>query len=101
MRARRSRTEWAELIAAFEQSGQNANAFAAQHDLNINTLKWWRSRLRNSLTLVPLTVERLKEPEPLALVLELAGEVIVRVPASTATPNVGRFLGVFAKELCS
>lgn len=33
-------------MVRFEASGQSASAFAARHDLNANTLKWWRSQLK-------------------------------------------------------
>ena len=47
MAPRRSRSEWAELVAEFEAGGAALGTFAAARGLNRNTLAWWRSRLRN------------------------------------------------------
>lgn len=43
---RRSRGEWAELVAEFEASDETLGAFASLRGLNRNTLAWWRSRIR-------------------------------------------------------
>lgn len=44
---RRTRRQWAELVAEFRRSGQGPATFAARRGLNVNTLNWWRSRLRD------------------------------------------------------
>lgn len=36
---------WSALIDRHERSGQTLRAFAADNDINPNTLAWWRSRL--------------------------------------------------------
>lgn len=95
MRARRSRSEWAALVAEFEGSGESLEQFAIRRDLNANTLKWWRSRLRNQLTLVAVPLD---EPDDPMLVVEVSEEITVQVPASAATRRLGRFVGAVAKE---
>ena len=46
--ARRCRAEWKRLVAAFEAGGSSVEAFAGENDVGVETLKWWRSRLRHS-----------------------------------------------------
>lgn len=41
---------WAELVSALEQSNLTAKAFAVEHNVNVSTLSWWRSRLRGAST---------------------------------------------------
>lgn len=41
---------WADLVSALEQSNLTAKAFAVQHNVNVSTLSWWRSRLRVAST---------------------------------------------------
>ena len=43
----RSRAEWARLCAAWERSGLRQAEFCCQLGLNVETLRWWRSRLRH------------------------------------------------------
>ncbi len=42
---RRSRAQWAELVKAWEKSGETAAAFAAALGLKPQTLSWWKWRL--------------------------------------------------------
>ena len=44
-RKRRSRGEWAELVAEQEALGMSAPAFAASRGLSVSTLRWWRWKL--------------------------------------------------------
>jgi hypothetical protein len=62
---RRSATEWAKLVAEWEQSGLDRNAFAASRRVNARQLSWWRWRLRGAvrsravdIRLVKVDVER-------------------------------------------
>lgn len=56
---RRSATEAAALVAKFESSGQTRSAFCRAHGLALNTLDYWRRRLRSKNAghaVVPVTV---------------------------------------------
>lgn len=59
---------WRPIVAELEASGLTAKAFAAERDLNYNTLAWWRSRIRRSTRVIKtqsfLQVE-LDDPRPL------------------------------------
>mgnify|MGYP000539261404 CR=1 FL=1 len=61
---------WQPIVAELEASGLTARAFAAERDLNYNTLAWWRSRIRRttrvSKTQTFVQVE-LHEPKPLVV----------------------------------
>lgn len=37
---------WADLVERLEHSNLTAAQFAAQHRLNLGTLRWWRSQLK-------------------------------------------------------
>jgi len=45
-RVRRSKDEWREVFACFEQSGQTIEQFCAQQGLALSTFNRWRQRLR-------------------------------------------------------
>ena len=45
---RRSREEWAGIVAAFEQSRVSLAEFAARRRLRLSSLKWWCWRLRGT-----------------------------------------------------
>src|SRR4051794_32813059 len=47
---RRSAREWAELVAEWERSGQDAVAFAAARGIKPRTFTWWRWRLRRGVS---------------------------------------------------
>lgn len=79
---RRSRDEWAELVAEFEAGSVTLDAFAAMHGLNRNTLAWWRSRLRTDLApttgdFVPVVVDGVA-PCRLSVDAELPNGVVLR-----------------------
>lgn len=75
MAKRRSRTsdEWRSLVELFDSSDAKAVDFAAAHDVDVKTLRWWRSRLRGET----------KAPK--------------FVPVDIAGPTVGRFGRVEAR----
>lgn len=41
-----SETRWSRLVQDLEASGRRLREFAAEHDVNPNTLAWWRSHFR-------------------------------------------------------
>jgi hypothetical protein len=63
---RRSRAEWAALVAEFRRSGESVAKFAAKRGLQVSSLKWWCWRLgeakrsqaeeREAVRLVPIDV---------------------------------------------
>ena len=48
-RAKRSPTEWLELVKQWRSSGQRADEYAHAHDLHPGTLAMWASRLRHEV----------------------------------------------------
>jgi hypothetical protein len=107
-RSRRSRGEWARLIAVWRSSGQTAESFARAHRLNSRTFAWWRSRLGqvpaassesavrppDSLTFVRVGSASPAEAVGPLEVLEvvLSGELSVRVPASMGAARVAELV---------
>ena len=47
MKTRRSAAQWAELVAAWDSSGQSAEAFASARGLVEGTLRWWKAELES------------------------------------------------------
>jgi len=47
-RIRRSKDQWREVFARFEQSGQTIEQFCAQQGLALSTFSRWRQRLRSN-----------------------------------------------------
>jgi len=45
---RRTREQWAALVAAFEQTNQQASRFCANRGIRAKTFAWWRWRLRDT-----------------------------------------------------
>jgi hypothetical protein len=42
---RMSAARWAELVSAWEASGQSSRAFADKHGVSEGSLRWWKSEL--------------------------------------------------------
>jgi transposase-like protein len=79
-RARTSRSQRAQLLAAFERSGLSAAAFARQHQLHYTTFCNWRRRqakARPSPGFVQ--VELSASPSPAVLLVELGGGARLRL----------------------
>lgn len=55
---RRSRQEWERLIAQWRAGGESAATFCARRGLRVQTLQWWRWRLRQRPTEEKLVAER-------------------------------------------
>lgn len=95
---RRSRRQWHSLITELERSGLSPAEFAAARDLNVSTLRWWRTRLKSApLTLVPVPAPAPVVTESLHVTLD--DRVSVRVPAASATTEVAAFLASIARGL--
>lgn len=87
-RPARRRSEWKELVEALEGSGLSAREFALRHDLNENTLAWWRGRLRGEARevsrgarFVPVVVAPMvppAQPSRGAIEVELPGGAVLR-----------------------
>jgi hypothetical protein len=106
MRARRSREEWAAIIAAFEQSGLTAAKFCASRGLKPETLKWWRWRQRSRATerardvrLVPVDLidSTMAVAAPPPVVIAVAG-VSVRVEIGTDTTYVAALVAELGRR---
>lgn len=55
-RTRRSREEWAGLVAEQDALGMSAPAFAAARGLSVSTLRWWRWKLGQGASTVGVDV---------------------------------------------
>lgn len=104
MGQRRNREEWAEMLAALEQSGESTERFCAKRRIPVATLKWWRWNLRETralsrrakredVRLVPVDVVGLSvassaASRPSALVITVS-HVEVRLEVGTDVGYVG------------
>jgi transposase-like protein len=64
-RRRRSREEWARVVAEWRASGVTAQRFAQLRGIRVSTLRWWASALRRELGHHPApssTVEFIEVP---------------------------------------
>jgi len=52
MDKQRSRNDWIDIIGAFANSGQSTKDWCESNGLNINTFKYWKSKLKREKTLV-------------------------------------------------
>ena len=111
--SKRSRDEWKQIIARFEQSGETRSAFAIRHGIKPSLLSWWVSALKRAdaaslpkrkrrapaVELLPVAITG-GESRPAAIGLEVAfNEVVVRFPAGTAAEYVGAVV-LEIKALC-
>lgn len=81
-RSRRTPDEWHRLVKRFETTGLSQKKFCANEDLNENTFRLWRSRMRSATsTPVPfMEVVPVTAPEsPWAIELELPSGVKLRL----------------------
>jgi transposase-like protein len=95
--AKRSASDWQDLVEAYQRSGESRRAFCARHGLSVNTLAWWqwrrrrekiparRSRPTNNLPLfvevesAPTASETASSPMPWDIELELGGGMTLRL----------------------
>lgn len=47
--ARRSASEWRELMRAYSRSGETRKHFCTRHGVALSTFAWWQRRLRRDL----------------------------------------------------
>jgi len=62
---KRTRQEWEQIVADYEESGDSLKRFAASNKVNFRTLTWWRWRLRNDSSpgsFAPVVVAGWDEP---------------------------------------
>lgn len=108
MRARKSREEWAAVVADFEQSGLTRAQFCARRRLKPDTLKWWRWHLRRNrapaktardVRLVPvdLIASAMKVATPLPIIVTVA-EVSVRVEIGTDAAYVAALVAELGRR---
>jgi hypothetical protein len=64
---RKSRTQWVELMAAYEAGDLSQREFCEQHDVAYSTFGYWRKRLRSPVTPLEPASEPLLELSPLTL----------------------------------
>jgi len=104
MGARKSRTEWESIVGAFRKSDGDVERFCARRGINIATLRWWRSRLRDEVAveaktagdvrLVPVEVVSAVPSAPVTVSL-VVGDVQMVVEVGT---DVG-YVAALAAEL--
>ena len=80
----------AKFLAAFDQSGLSAAAFARQQGLNYTTFCGWRHRRAASLNFVQ--VELAGAPAPAELVIELNGRARMRISSAGQIELAARLL---------
>ena len=82
MRTRKSRSEWSEIIGAFERSGQSHEEFCTKQRLNLGSFRGWLYRLRKAaapeVALVPVTLTEAAR-SPSRSVCGLGAEIVVAV----------------------
>lgn len=76
--ARRSKSEWRDLVERWRRSGQGRREFARSVGVNPSTLSWWCWKLQHEAPAFLEVVVSEPEPSP-DFELEVAG-VRVRVP---------------------
>jgi hypothetical protein len=101
---RRSREEWAALVAEFRSSGARADDFARRRGLKVATLQWWCSELRRAAARSSLLPVRFVPLRPAASVEARCkpvearvGSVILRFETGTDVEYVAALLGRLGK----
>lgn len=103
MAVRRSREDWAGVLAKFEASGETLARFCAKRRIRARTLTWWRWRLRGeaharpeaeSVRLVAVDLQTPVAPMPLdrAVYVRVA-DVDVRIEVGTDVAYVADLVG--------
>ena len=94
-RVRRSREQWRELLARFEQSGQTRERFCAEQGLSVGSFTQWRRKLREPVVAEANAAEETvfielpraeaaaaTPPGPWELELQLGAGVVLRLRRS-------------------
>jgi hypothetical protein len=87
---RRTREQWAALVAAFEQTNQGASRFCSSRGIRAKTFAWWRWRLRDAprprsrddVKLLPVAVVEREAGSDTRVVLSVA-DVEIRFDVGT------------------
>ena len=98
---KRSREDWAELVARWKRSGASVEAFAEPLGIRPKTLRWWAWRLEarrgpskssrvDKVRMLPVTVRApvIEGRMPQVIEVEI-GNAIVRFPAATDAQTIG------------
>ena len=88
MNIRRNRNEWVKIINEYKNSGQTINNWCEDKDLNVNTFKYWISKLNKEQSLVDT---KTKEPNWIKLDNSnpRSNERAVKITISKAVIEVG------------
>ena len=85
---------WRTHVVASSRSGSRLASYAEEHGLNVSTLRWWRSRLREEINasgestsasdpsssrFVAVGVMRAVEPEPIGATVKIGERVSVEL----------------------
>ena len=98
---RRTREQWAALVAAFEQTNQQASRFCASRGIRAKTFAWWRWRLRETspgrrsrddVELLPVAVVE-RDARPDARVLLSVADLEIRFDLGADVDYVARLRG--------
>ncbi len=96
-RPRHLRAWWRHTVAEFAASGLTAKAFAAQHAVNVATLRWWRGELASEALPGLVCVEITQAPTPPAVLEARVGPAELRFAAGTDVAYVGALLAAIAR----
>ena len=85
---------WRSHVVASGRSGSRLASYAEEHGLNVSTLRWWRSRLREEVSastaspspssssrFVAVSVRQAVEPEPMRATVKIGERVHVELAA--------------------
>lgn len=91
---RRNRETWKALVAEYRASGVSAAEFARRRGLNVGTLRWWCTELREAAQAVEFLAVHAPSRAPVARALleAVVGAVVVRFEAGTDVEYVAMLL---------
>jgi hypothetical protein len=104
---RRSRDEWADVIAEFEAGGESHEEFCAGRDLNVGSFRGWLYRLRrerahgkvarSATRMVPVHVRAGSEPSDDVIEIAIPG-VVLRVRAGVDVKYVAELAAALTRR---
>ena len=98
---RRTREQWAKLVAAFETAGEPVAEFCAERGLVPATFRWWQRQLRSAapaaarsdeVRLVPVNLMGMGRQASPPVVVAVA-DVAVRIEVGTDVEYVAALVG--------
>lgn len=98
MQARKSRSQWAGIIRAFERMGGSHERFCSARGLNLGTFRAWLYRLRRAgetpatVALVPVEVI-----SPVAMAAPAPSDILVAVAGVELRVAIGADIGYVAR----